>query len=275
MHRNAANGPTTRPPEGWREPPINGQIMPNIFMEKFKMRPTETALNYDRFGRPIKNDLSKTSRSRRPRSDSSEPSVSERIDQLLDRLPAIEHEFQLTDSKCSGWRTTLENNGPYGHMFTLAFKHPYSDIEAIAALAAWSGMFNREVYGPRWRKKTTGFSGASFAERHLLSVDFRGRLHFHTLLGQSDDLPDTNHLREVAYNKALLLTDSRNCPMTDRNRIDFRAVHDQERMIGYLLKNSHLNGWGTGEAIAFWKPGETIQGFQFKPRSARQLRSMH
>lgn len=239
------------------------------------MTSIETALNYDRFGRDIKNRSNHIKPKTKPRSEVDEQSMSKKLDHLFNGLRFVDPTEPETRSKCSAWKSALESNGPYQYMFTLSFKHRYSDAEGISALSQWATRTNREVYGPRWKRKGIGFSGFSVAERHNLSWDFRGRLHFHTLISQSDTLLDFERLEDVAYRKALLLKDCNGRPMTDMFRIDFRPVVDESRLIGYLLKNAEVNGWPIGDGIAFWKSGERIQGFQFQPLSARQLTKLH
>lgn len=239
------------------------------------MHPNEISLNYDRFGRQIHRPRTLWDKPKRSLPDTEGPSMSDQLDHLFNRLADTQTtEPQLT-SICAGWKTAIEQHGQHQSMFTLSFKRSYSDAECIGGLSQWGTMTNREIYGPRWKKNGIGLAGVAVAERHNLSWDFRGRLHFHILINQSAAPIEFEDLQEVAYEKALLLSDQRGWAMTDMNRIDIRPIDNQPRLLGYLMKNQEINGWSAGEGITFWMPGQRIQGFQFQPLSARQLTHMH
>jgi hypothetical protein len=172
------------------------------------------------------------------------------------------------------WRWVIGQYGPYSHLFTLSFLHPYTDKEAISALKGWCSMTNRAVRGPRWKRHSKGMSGVAFAERHALSQAFRARLHFHVLISSSTT-KGMDRLQDIAYENALALRDLKGRRMTNLDRIDLRDVGNEERLVGYLLKDLHSPHWKAGDSVAFWSPAVGLEGFEMPELGARALRKMH
>lgn len=214
--------------------------------------------------------------------DSSKPTLLEYGGMLADIYKDMDSYIEQAEganAKGSGmylaWRQVVEAKGPFSHLFTLCFIHPYSDEEAIGALRTWCSMMNRVVKGPRWKRKGSGFSGIAVAERHGISLDFRGRLHFHVLLDARDVSIDLVTLQSITHSCALILKDSHDRQMTDLGRVDLREVTKQERLIGYLLKDLYSPEWKPGDNIGFLCGDTGFEGFPFSKQTATALRKMH
>lgn len=235
----------------------------------------ETALNYNRYATPIGKHRERcwTISRKAPARDSS--SLADILGPLEEYLSSGEPAPNPTNPTYQAWREVVDRSGPYSHMFTLAFRRTYADQQAISALSDWTTMMNRTIKGPRWKRNEAGLAGVAFAERHSLSLDFRGRLHFHVLIKEREGLPTTNILRASSYATAMRLKDIRGRQMTDLWRIDLREVTDQDRLIGYVLKDIYSQDWQAGDNIAFWRPAKGLDGFQFTPLNATRLTSRH
>ena len=180
-----------------------------------------------------------------------------------------------SDPMYIAWRKTVDAVGPYSNLFTLSFRCAYSDAEAISALKGWCSMMNRCLKGPRWKLKGTGLVGTAFAERHSISLSYRGRLHFHVLLARYETILPTEILRSIAEACALKLKDSRGRRMTDLARVDMRDVPRQDRLVGYLLKDINTQHWTAGDNIAFLTPDQGLGDFPMERLSANKLRQLH
>lgn len=235
----------------------------------------EIALNYDRCGTPIGHHRKRCRTTRRQASARDDESLADILLPLENYLASDEPVPSPNNPTYLGWRQAVEAAGPYSHMFTLAFKRTYSDQQAIAALSDWATMMNRSIKGPRWKRNGTGLAGVAFAERHSLSLDFRGRLHFHVLIKSQEGMPSTEALKTTSSTTALRLKDARGATMTDAWRIDVREVTSQHRLIGYVLKDIYSQDWGVGDNIAFWRPDRGMDAFPFTPLSASQLIRKH
>lgn len=235
----------------------------------------ETALNYNRYATPIGQHRERCWTPRRKtsaRDDDPLAGIFSALDEYLSSDAPIP---SLNNPVYQGWRQAIEANGPHSHMFTLAFRRTYADKQAIAALSDWATMMNRSIRGPRWKRHGKGLAGIAFAERHSLSLDFRGRLHFHVLIKERDGLPSTDALKAAAFDSALRLKDNRDMRMTDPWRIDLREVASEPRLIGYLLKDIYSVDAHVADNIAFWMPSRGIDGFQFAALSSRKLAQIH
>ena len=235
----------------------------------------EIALNYDRHAIPIGQHRERCSTPRSKASARDDESLADILSPLEDYISSDESEPSAKNLIYRAWREVIERAGPYSHMFTLAFKRAYPDQQAIAALSDWTTMMNRSIKGPRWKRNGAGLAGTAFAERHSLSVDFRGRLHFHVLIKKEEGLPSTHILEAESLATALRLTDVRGMKMTDEWRIDFREVTNESPLIGYVLKDIYSHNGQAGDNIAFWRPSQGMDTFQFTPLSAAQLTARH
>ena len=235
----------------------------------------ETAPNYDRYARPIGQHRERCRTINRKAPARDDESLAGIMGPLEEYLSSGEPIPSPTNPTYQAWREVVDTAGPYSHMFTLAFRRTYADQQAISALSDWATMMNRSIKGPRWKRNEAGLAGVAFAERHSLSLDFRGRLHFHVLIKEREGLPTTNILKAASYATAMRLKDIRGKPMTDPWRVDLREVTDQDRLIGYVLKDIYSQDWQVGDNIAFWRPAKGLDGFQFTPLAASQLQRMH
>ena len=235
----------------------------------------ETALNYDRYARPIGQHRERCRTISRKTPARDDESLAGIMGPLEEYLSSSEPIPSPTNPTYQAWREVVDTTGPYSHMFTLAFRRTYADQQAINALSDWATMMNRAIKGPRWKRNEAGLAGVAFAERHSLSLDFRGRLHFHVLIKEREGLPTTSTLKAASYAAALRLKDVQGKRMTDPWRIDLREVTDQDRLIGYVLKDIYSQDWQVGDNIAFWRPDKGLDGFQFTPLASSRLRRMH
>ena len=124
----------------------------------------EIALNYDRYGRPIGQHRERGLTLQKKLSVNAEESLDEILEPLVDYMESDEPAPNPNNPMYWAWKQTVEAGGPHSHIFTLAFKRPYSDQQAIAALSDWATMMNRRIKGPRWKKKAHGLAGVAFAE---------------------------------------------------------------------------------------------------------------
>lgn len=239
------------------------------------MDKNETALNYNQYATPIGRHRQQTWPPPSKSSARDDEALADIFSSMDEYLSSDDHIPSPNNPIYQGWRQAVEANGPHSHMFTLAFRRTYADREAIAALSGWANMMSRSVRGPRWKAKMNGLAGVAFAERHSLSLDFRGRLHFHILIKEQCHLPDTDALKDIACATALRLRDSRGMRMTDPWRIDLREVTNEHRLIGYLLKDIYSQDWQMGDNITFWRPSNGIDGFQFNALTATELTHRH
>lgn len=235
----------------------------------------ETALNYNRYATPMGQHRERCWPPRRKTSARDDDSLAEIMGPLEAYLSSDEPTPNNITPTFRAWKQTVDTAGPYSHMFTLAFRRTYADKQAISALSDWTTMMNRSIKGPRWKRNEAGLAGVAFAERHSLSLDFRGRLHFHVLIKEREGLPTTSTLKAASYATALRLKDVQGKRMTDPWRIDLREVTDQDRLIGYVLKDIYSPHWQAGDNIAFWRPDKGLDGFQFTPLASSQLLRKH
>lgn len=239
------------------------------------MTTEEIALNYNRYGTVLGQSRERCKAVCNEGSSRDQNSVADIIENMEQYLSSDEPISDSQSAMYRAWRSTIESSGPHSHMFTMCFKRTYPDEQAIAALSDWAVMMNRAIKGPRWRRNKRGLQGVAFAERHSISLDFRGRLHFHVLIKDEGEGLTTEGLTLVARKTALRLRDVRGMQMTDEQRIDLRQVSDPERLAGYLLKQTRSADWQPGDNIAFWKSDSGLDSFQFNKLSASQLRFRH
>lgn len=172
------------------------------------------------------------------------------------------------------WKDFLATTGPYAYMWTQSFMNPYSDRKAVDALWSCTKNINRAIWGPRWSKKGKGICGTVVAERHKLSHEVRGRLHFHVLVHKLDANVDDERFASIVNNAALWLRDDFARPMSAIDRTSVRTVYDPEGVAGYLTKDLQTAHWPKGDNIFFLRPtGE--EGVVFRFHGARELVSSH
>lgn len=174
-----------------------------------------------------------------------------------------------------GWTKTMENGGPYSHLFTLCFARRYSDHESIQAIRTLVKWINGEICGSRWERSKHYLEGVAEAERHKKSQDFRGRLHFHVLLNTSHLKIDTTRLEDISRKCSLRLRDRWGRAMTDVRRVDLREVHKERGIIGYLLKDLYSNYWAPGDNISFIARGTGLDDFLLRRMSSEELNMLH
>ncbi len=172
------------------------------------------------------------------------------------------------------WHELISTTGPYSHLWTLSFIHPYSDRVAINALWDCTRHINRDLWGPRWQKKANGIHATVVAERHKLSHELRGRLHFHVLVQQQDPGHSNDALAAAARNATLWLRDEGGRQMSAPERVDTRPVHDPDGLASYLTKDLQTPCWPKGENIFFVRPSG-IEGVVFTLKNEMLLRSCH
>lgn len=235
----------------------------------------ETIHNYNRYAAVVGKNRERHTVTHELEAVTEQTELADIQSQLSNHLDPEEPNQCTATPVYAAWRDLIGASGPYSHLFTLAFKHTYPDSEAISALVGWANMMNRKLRGPRWKIKEAGLTGVAFAERHALSFDFRGRLHFHVLLSAAASLPATSELSAIAYSCALALKDGHGRQMTDSARIDLKEVTQEDRLLGYLLKDLFTADWEAGESIAFWTRDSGMNAFPLRSLSSRQLKLMH
>ena len=171
-----------------------------------------------------------------------------------------------------GWRELLQAV-PQTHMFTIAFANPYSDAEALQAVAQWVRFANRRLFGPRWKKGTGGLAGYVVAERHRVSFDFRGRLHFHVVADFSEVEMQEDELFQVLRDLALRLQDGRGRCMTNVDRVHLGPVFDGAGLVRYLAKMMLSPDWHPADNIAFLHPRSGLEAFCFPEKGRAELRA--
>lgn len=177
-------------------------------------------------------------------------------------------------SHYQAWQDFLSSTGPYKYMWTLSFQNPYPDQKAVDALWACSKHINRNLWGPRWHKKEVGLAATVIAERHKLSFDLRGRLHFHILVHQPDVDINFDRFTLCVERAALWLQDDLKRPMSSLSRTDVVEVTNPEGLANYLTKDLQTMFWPNGENIFFLRP-TGIEGITFTLKSETELRKFH
>lgn len=202
---------------------------------------------------------------------------SELLDQILKDLEEGSESFvEPKESKhYREWMATIDGAGPFSHLYTLAFARRYSDDESIAAVRRLIKMVIRAVCGSRWRDSDCFLTGVAVAERHKISQDFRGRLHFHVLLNTSELEIDTRRLGHIARKCSLRLYDRFGRSMTDVGRVDLREIYAQRGVVGYLLKNLYSPYWEPGDNISFIGRSTGLDDFLLPRLSAKDLTMHH
>jgi hypothetical protein len=168
-----------------------------------------------------------------------------------DNIHVSSNDKSTTPSMYEPWKRTIASNGSNSHLWTLSFIHPYSDEAAIRGLAQWSKFVNRKIFGPRWKKQGNCIEGVVVAERHVISKDVRGRLHFHMLIKEHDTLSQHSDLARIFEESALRLTDVSGRKMTDFKRVNTRSITEQSGIIDYLVKDLITVDWKAGDNIMF------------------------
>jgi len=172
------------------------------------------------------------------------------------------------------WHEFLATTGPYSHMWTHSYIHPYGDRKAIDALWDCTRHINRSIWGPRWNKKNNGIHATVIAERHKLSLELRGRLHFHVLVQPSDSGVSDERFGAVVHEAAQWLKDDYKRSMSANDRTDVRKIYDTEGLAKYLTKDLHIPHLSNGENIFFIRPNG-IDGLVLPLKSNAELNSHH
>lgn len=277
MHSHAALAQQHKTDTYWNDSnPWKGIAYELTTMETL-MKRFERTINYDRSGRQLSyvQDRINQSAEKQSRSRDGTANLSNTLDTLHECLGSTQTAESPTTQFFQAWKDTIERCGPFSHMFTIAFKQPYSDGEAMNAIRRWCSMMNRSIKGGRWKKKKNGIEGIVAAERHRTSLEFRHRLHFHALIKCDDGLPETDGLRDVAFKCALRLHDQTNRRMTDLDRLDLREIDDQSWLIGYFIKDIFSPDWNVGDNLAFWSKDLGLGQFRFTPKAPSELYKRH
>lgn len=172
-----------------------------------------------------------------------------------------------------GWKQFLSEIGRGSYLWTLSFVHPYSDSQCIQALWEATKYINREIWGPRWSKKRAGMNATVVAERHHLSQELRGRLHFHVLIHNLNDVCE-ERLRSLAVRTAGWLRDEWGQSMSAPERTDVRQVYDGEGLAIYLSKD--IGSWPNerGNSVFFIRPSG-LEGVVVESMTSKQLKRLH
>lgn len=170
------------------------------------------------------------------------------------------------------WESLIAS-GEYKYMFTLSFVRTYSDSDALDALRHMLRVANRKLLGTRWSAKELVLTGICVAERHEISLELRGALHFHVLIESVSEqcslLDIVNALREAAMS----LKDRLKRPMTATDRIHFRLVDELDVVSRYLTKQATLSCWSIGDNIILLDRGQ-FRAVPFPMLSKKSLGSL-
>jgi len=169
------------------------------------------------------------------------------------------------------WIETILSRGPFTHFLTLTYSHEYSDHVAIESVRKLIEHINRDIFGSRWKKKKRGIIGVAIAERHKVSLDFRGQLHFHILLRTSHIRLSHEELSTLFVDTALRLTDMNGRLMTHSRNVDVRSVDNEYNLSGYLVKDLNCEHWQSGDNITFITEGIGMDDFPLTNKSKKQL----
>ena len=169
------------------------------------------------------------------------------------------------------WREAILSRGPFTHFLTVTYSHDYSDHIAIESVRKLIEHINRDIFGSRWKKKKRGIIGVAIAERHKVSLDFRGQLHFHILLRTSHIRLSHKELSTLFIDTALRLTDAKGRLMTHSKNVDVRSVDNEYNLSGYLVKDLNCEHWQSGDNITFISEGIGMDHFQFTNKNKKQL----
>lgn len=177
-----------------------------------------------------------------------------------------------TGSLFDAWKEWLSGQ-PSCHLWTLSYVHPYGDKRAIDGLWDAAKYINRSLWGPRWRNGN-GIHATVVAERHKLSHELRGRLHFHVLVQKPDLCIGSERLATSAKEAALWLRDESNRSMSALDRVDVREAVDAEGLARYLTKDLQTPHWPNGDNIFFLRP-DGLEGVVFRLKSHAELNVHH
>ncbi|MCW0368326.1 hypothetical protein NB699_003309 [Xanthomonas sacchari] len=174
----------------------------------------------------------------------------------------------------SAWKEFLATSQPYTCMWTLSYMNPYSDRKAVDALWHCAKHINRSIWGPRWSKKGKGIHATVVAERHKVSCELRGRLHFHILMQKLDIDMNDERFTAIVNDAALWLRDDFNNPMSDSSRINVQKVYDASGLAQYLTKDLQTTHWPKGDNVFFVRP-KGLEGIVFRLKGSVELNMCH
>ncbi|SDQ24363.1 hypothetical protein [Pseudoxanthomonas sp. CF125] len=172
------------------------------------------------------------------------------------------------------WEQVIKAGGPYEYYAVLSFLRPYSDRQSTEALDQLLRFLNRALWGPRWKSKGCGLRGTVVAERHRLSRDLRGRLHFNLLLQRPTGIADDNSIQSCFSSAVLKLRDASKRQMSATDRLYNEPIENIDWVVGYLTKELQCSDWNRGDNVFFIRP-EGIDCNVMPPRTAAQLRRQH
>lgn len=187
---------------------------------------------------------------------------------LCERAPLHEH-----SDACGKWKEFMTARlEPSSLLWTLSFVRPYSDDRSLRALWDATKYVNRAIWGPRWARKQLGMRATVVAERHRLSRELRGRLHFHVLVEGCPSLT-YDRLSDEATRAAEWLQDESGRPMSACDRTDVRAIAD-EGIASYLTKD--MGAWSAerGDSLFFLSPAG-VEGAVLERKTSAQLQRLH
>nr|WP_313124695.1 hypothetical protein [Stenotrophomonas geniculata] len=177
------------------------------------------------------------------------------------------------NSCVEGWKQFLSELSQDSYLWTLSFMRPYSDSQCIKALWEATKYINREMWGPRWSKKRAGMHATVVAERHQISQELRGRLHFHVLVHDLEDVCE-ERLRSAVIRTAEWLRDEHGQTMSAAERTDVRKVSDSDGLASYLAKD--IGSWPNerGNSVFFIRPSG-LEGVVVENMTSKQLQRLH
>ena len=172
------------------------------------------------------------------------------------------------------WEDVIKAGGPYDYCAVLSFVRPYSDRKSTEALDQLLRFLNRALWGPRWKSKGCGLRGTVVAERHRLSRNLRGRLHFNLLLQRPTGIADDTDIQSCFSSAVLTLRDARKRQMSATDRLYNEPIGNIDCIVHYLTKELQCSDWDRGENVFFIRP-EGIDCNVMPQRTAAQLLRQH
>lgn len=182
--------------------------------------------------------------------------------------------FAVKKSEYTAWKEFIISSGPYSYSWTLSFMNPYSDTASIEALWKCTSFINRELWGPRWDKNGHGLKCTVVAERHKVSLELRGRLHFHVLVHAQDGNMDAARFTEAANTSCVRLKDSFGKHMSSPDRIKIQEINGIDGLANYLTKDLQTSQWLRGENILFIRKSG-IEGQVIPTLGRKALSKLH
>lgn len=167
----------------------------------------------------------------------------------VEPLTPVEHSIR------DAWKETIAQRTQAKVFLTVGFKVQCTNEQAINALNFLLKAINNFLFNHSYgRDPKAGLTGMCICEPHMLSLDFRGQLHFHMLLDDMPELQDVDAFREIVHKQMRRVVTKNGWHMLDETVVDVREVTDIKELAEYLTKTARMHTWKRLENLFFIEP---------------------